>query len=147
MKWINCIIVIVLILVSSGFNSCKNSQTISVTKNSNVTILSATKTPVTGGAGTQGMKISLSILKNKTVTLDSMEYNLRRTEIDILKQVGDTIWVTGYFYSENTIVVGKESIQYIAKGDSCTLFYTLNGVGDKVLIPKLTLGQDNTLWE
>jgi hypothetical protein len=138
----------VLVILIFGLNAiaCKNSEN-TTKSNTEIIILKSFKTPIIGGAGKGGMKIVLFIQKEELIQLDSIVYNGKSGEVNELKNAADGVWAESYFYDENKRVRGKGLVEYKAEGNSCELYYTVNDSVKSILVPKLELKQDDTLWK
>ena len=129
----------------NGF-SCKNSENATL-KNDEIVLIETIKTPIVGGAGKGGMKIVLNLQKDTEVRLDSIIYNNKSSEINEIKKIGENIWVESYFYNEKKRIKGKELQEYKAEGNSCELYYSVNGEIKNILVPSLEIKLDDILWK
>jgi hypothetical protein len=133
-----------LFLFSGTF--CENSTHILGSKEG-IVFLNTYRTPLVGGAGNKGMKISLVIQIDTDIQLDSIVYNKRAGEVTEVKKEGNVIWVESYFYAHKKMIKGRGVQEYKAEGDSCELFYSRDKESKSLKILSLELKQDNTLWE
>ncbi|MGB0888344.1 MAG: hypothetical protein ACPGSL_09495 [Vicingaceae bacterium] len=137
-------VVLTLLLLSSV--SCKNVEHTPGLSNE-ISIIKKIKTPLGGGMVKGGMKISLTLQKETKVQLDSIVYNKKAAEINEVKQNANTVWVESYFYNEKKMIEGMGMKEYKAEGNSCRLFYTINGKSKSILVTTLELKNEETLWE
>lgn len=125
--------------------SC-NSQKQAVT-NEDFTVLESVKTPLSGGANVQGMKIAINVNAINNIQFDSIVYNSRSSSIELKKDKNDSVWLVSHFYNQKTRIKDAEAVEYKAEGDTCEVYYTLDKKVKKVVIPQLALKQENIEWE
>jgi len=138
--------ILTIMILGIGVMSCKNSEN-TPKQRDEVVLIKSFKTPIIIGAGGRGMKIILNIERDQKVVLDSIVYNNRNAAIDEVKKTANNFWIESYFYNEKTMIEGKGLVEYTAEGDSCQLYYNINGKAKSILIIDLELKQDERLWE
>tara|TARA_B110000093_G_C12813875_1_gene343956 strand:+ start:377 stop:811 length:435 start_codon:yes stop_codon:yes gene_type:complete len=135
--------------IFSGFVICLalfSCKSFKAQKSKKIILVEGYKTPVIGGAGTRGMKITLTIKTEGDVELKSIEYNKLINSLTVTKTDKKAVTAECYFYDKNERTVSGNT-NYKAEGDSCILHYICKGVAKKLVCENLKELKDSSLWE
>lgn len=139
------IIFVIVLGIVLGY-TCFSCKSVKTQKEQKVVLIKGYKTPVIGGAGSRGMKITLTLKTEEGVELKSIEYNQLINPLTVLKTDKKEITAESYFYDKNEISL-SENTNYKAEGDFCTVHYLYKNEAKSLVCENLIELKDSTLWE
>ena len=131
--------------------SCNSSKGTGFTNTNEIQIIKANQTLIVSGAnGIKGKRISLSILVNNGITLDSIQYESYFQGVNLIKTNNDTLFVDAHFYpirSASHLNDSSNPNASLFTSNDCTLFYHTNQKTKSIIIKDLIVLNDNAKWE
>lgn len=139
--------VLFLIAISflSGIYSCASSQKMDATKSKDVTIISATYSPVIRGANApKGRRIEITLVTKTDLVMDSIHYATQMEPVELVHISQDTIWVEAYFYPNPNLENRTEGINFTS--NDCELYFTKNKNAKSIFIKNMALKKSDIQW-
>ncbi len=137
-------ITVAILFISLG--SCVSTENTTKIPTENLTILSATYTPVIRGAGrSKGVKIQITALRSEGISVDSIHYEMLFKPAELVRNSEDTIWLEAFFYP-NHKKEGSELETGFSSAE-CRLFYTSNKETKSLFLKNMELVSSPTQWK